>query len=49
MTAFLLFSGLLGNFVQSAGLDTAAHVFATLLMEDRFTASNYDVNSQVNT
>lgn len=48
MTAFLLLSDLVGNFVQSAGLGTAARVFATLILEDCFTASNCDVDSQVN-
>lgn len=37
MTAFLLLSDLLGNFVRSADLGTGAHVFATIILEDCFT------------
>lgn len=48
MTAFLLLSGLLGDFTQSAGLATAAHVFAMLILEDCFIALNCDVDSQIN-
>jgi len=48
MAAFILLSDLLGKFAQNAGLDTAAHVFATLILEDCFTALNHDVDSQAN-
>lgn len=43
MTVFLLLSDLLGNVIQSAGLDTAALVFATLTLGDCSTASNCDL------
>lgn len=49
MSAFLLLSGLLGDFIQRAGLDAVAHVFATNLLEDCFPASKYDVDSQAST